>query len=179
MKVLEYAPFYGLFLNNARRFTDEEKQSCADWFKDYGLCGIGECIELANLQWNTPEVHEILTRRRIGAFKGCDNSCYEINDQEWDMLVNLENIAAHDKRVKDLEQAIQSLREIISECERQGILYTDEEARRMRKVYNDVNNEGGEGFVPHFYTKGEYESAKKCLDKIINELNQLKGENTQ
>lgn len=48
-------------------------------------------------------------------------------------------------------------------------LYTEEEARRERKLWNDTYNEGGEGFVPKFYTYKEVEDAKKELEEITND----------
>ena len=42
------------------------------------------------------------------------------------------------------------------------------------KKYNDLYNEGGEGYVPHFYTKDEYEYYKERLNKLEKDLIQYK-----
>lgn len=48
-----------------------------------------------------------------------------------------------------------------------GNLYsTREEVNAARKRYNDLYNEGGEGYVPVFYTVDDYENAKKVLEEL-------------
>lgn len=58
----------------------------------------------------------------------------------------------------------------IAACKRQGELYTPEEARRERKRFNDINNEGGDGFVPVFYTHEQYEYYTEKLVDLKKQL---------
>lgn len=58
----------------------------------------------------------------------------------------------------------------IANCERhiaaaeKGTVYaTVTEAKAAWKRYNDTHNEGGEGYVPHFYTQAEVDGYKKRL----------------
>lgn len=39
--------------------------------------------------------------------------------------------------------------------------------KMLKKQYNNIHNEGGEGYIPHFYTYEEYEYAKKLLSKLL------------
>lgn len=38
-----------------------------------------------------------------------------------------------------------------------GKLPSADEAKEQARRYNNVYNEGGEGYVPHYYTQEEYE----------------------
>ena len=46
---------------------------------------------------------------------------------------------------------------------------TKEEAAKKRREYNNLYNEGGCGFIPHFWTVDEYEDAKKELHKLLSD----------
>ena len=60
-----------------------------------------------------------------------------------------------------------SYKELIKNIEKHK-LYHAQDVKKMEKQYNDLYNEGGEGYIPHFYTFEEYEYAKKQLAKLIN-----------
>lgn len=44
-----------------------------------------------------------------------------------------------------------------------GTLMTMEQAKAWRKRYNDINNEGGEGYIPSIVTQEQYDWAKQVL----------------
>jgi hypothetical protein len=44
-----------------------------------------------------------------------------------------------------------------------GKLPNSEEVKKWRKAYNDINNEGGEGYIPEVVTEQQVEWAKKIL----------------
>ena len=52
---------------------------------------------------------------------------------------------------------------IINMAQRQGGAMTADEARAARKRYNDLYNEGGEGFVPRYITVDELATAEAWL----------------
>lgn len=52
---------------------------------------------------------------------------------------------------------------IVTEEERYTTHYTPAQAKARDKAYNDLNNEGGDGFVPHTINIREAERAKKDL----------------
>ena len=76
---------------------------------------------------------------------------------------------------EELLKQLEWSEETIRMCEKQGKLYTKEEAKLERKKYNDVFNEGGEGYVPHFYTVDEYEFAKKRTEDIQRKLKEMES----
>ena len=75
---------------------------------------------------------------------------------------------------KEIEENIVSWEQIVQRCEAikaAGNLYsTKEEAQKAKKKYNDFNNEGEYGYVPHFWTAEEYEDAKAKLKELHSEL---------
>lgn len=71
------------------------------------------------------------------------------------------------KEKKETEESIAECRKIIEQCEKQEKLYTKEEAVKKRRDYNNLYNEGGEGYVPHFYTIEEYEFTKTKLNELL------------
>lgn len=44
-----------------------------------------------------------------------------------------------------------------------GTLMTDDQAKSWAKRYNDINNEGGDGYIPQVVTAGDVEWAKRIL----------------
>jgi hypothetical protein len=44
-----------------------------------------------------------------------------------------------------------------------GTLMTREQARAWQKRYNDINNEGGDGYIPSVVTQEQYDRAKRIL----------------
>ena len=69
---------------------------------------------------------------------------------------------------KEKSESIERYKKIVQACERWKKLYTKEESIAKAKEWNDIHNEGGEGFIPHFYTIDEYEYAKKKLEEFYN-----------
>lgn len=165
--VLEDAYAYGISLHHARRFTEEEKADCAEWYKDRGFVGLSQygTIDLKNLNWK--DVRAVLgDKEEDGSFRGCNNRSYIITKGEWDALVQLDRQLFEEKEKKQLAEEVALYQKILAACERQGKLYTRSEALQKRKAYNDHYNEGGDGFVPHFYTIEEYEHAKSRLEAL-------------
>ena len=78
-----------------------------------------------------------------------------------------ENADTAEKEKKETEESIAECRKIIEQCEKQEKLYTKEEAVKKRRDYNNLYNEGGEGYVPHFYTIEEYEFTKTKLNELL------------
>ena len=64
---------------------------------------------------------------------------------------------------KELKKLKEQCTDIVAKAEAQGDIPSREEARRRMKVWNDINNEGGEGFVPRIICREEYEAAKEFL----------------
>lgn len=166
--VCEWSLSYGIYLGKARRFTADEKKKYADWFKEYGFAGIKgtDDIKLEYLGIDELEATIPSLDKPDGAFSGCSNKVYIINQDQWDRLVALDSRKKAEEQERKRLDDIKECQEIIENCKRQGKLYTKEEAAGLRDNYNDLYNEGGWGFVPHFYTVEEYEYALDRIKKL-------------
>lgn len=64
-----------------------------------------------------------------------------------------------EKRLKEIAKA----KAIIAKAEGQKDIPTAAEAKARREQYNRIHNEGGEGYVPTWITKEEYNNAKALI----------------
>lgn len=60
--VCEVAYSYGVSLCKARRFTEEEKNDYAEWFKDKGFVKISDSTDLECITW--VDVRKLLKRKK-------------------------------------------------------------------------------------------------------------------
>lgn len=72
---------------------------------------------------------------------------------------------------------VEKMPEIINQAEKElewlskiKIYDTHEAARASEKLWNDINNDGGEGYVPHSYTRYEVEYKQKRLEEMNKNL---------
>ena len=156
--VIENAPAYGVSICTARRFTDEEKQHFADWYKDIGFVGMGDHIMLRTLKWS-----DMPKRNSDGSFLGCDNQAWIITGDEKSYFIQLDAERQAEAEQAKIAEDRAYYEDVVKRASRQPKLYTREEAKRLAKQYNDLYNEGGEGYIPHYYTIDEVEAAKQWL----------------
>ena len=162
--VCEMNLVYGNQLKKARRLTEEEKTHYMPWFR--------ENLEYLSLY----QIREILgDRDSDGKFVSSSGDVYIVSQDEWNKMIKMNEEQGILKKKKDLKEKIEDLQYTIERCESAKKLYTREEAQAERKRYNNLFNEGGEGFVPHFYTVEEYEWAKENLKEYQKELSELGG----
>ena len=156
--VLENAFSYGLSLHNARFCTDDEKIKFSPEYRDTVLIAEDEGVELDNVSWG--DVCSIVGERKpLGVFNGCSNVAYEIDAIEWENFVNLNEENKNAKKRAAINEELKDLHIQKTAAEKQmknHRLPSVEDARRAAKAWNDANNEGGEGYVPHFYSDEEY-----------------------
>lgn len=160
---------YGLFLLKARKFTQDEKKQYKEEFQENGFVGISKSIELEKL--SHLDLQEIIKRplnESDGFLCGCSNVVFIIDQMQWDKMLSLNNDRKREKEIKEKAEKIEYYMSIVAACEKTPKLYTDEEAKQARINYCNAVNEGGEGFMPHFYTFSEYENAKKQLEILEN-----------
>ena len=155
---IEYAGAYGTSLQRARRLTDSEKSHLRPEYRDYMFVGIGDRINLKYIGWQ-----DMPGRAPDGEFNGCSNRAYIITQSEYDdyIQLNAEREAAREARKREERRAMYL--NIINMAQRQGGAMTADEARAARKRYNDLYNEGGEGFVPRYITVDELATAEAWL----------------
>lgn len=81
-----------------------------------------------------------------------------------------DEVKAYEKEQKEKEnkEKVESAKKTIHKAEAQKDIPTNEEAKRRMKRYNDVMNEGGEGYVPYIISVEEYEYAKEVVAKYGN-----------
>lgn len=161
---VEHAYAYGITLNTARHLTDEERPHYNE--PDTIFIGTGTHINLDHIS-----IPDLPKRPCEGSFLGCGNRSWIISQEEWDELLNLNAQRAADKAEKDRAEEIAQLEALKARAERQGTLYTPEEARQKRMEWIRVQNEGGEGYVPHYFTQDEY-------DEICQRLTELREKTT-
>lgn len=169
--VCEWAYSYGISLTEARRFTDEEKKRYADWFKETGFVSLGNHVDLEHVTWG--ELEPILNRplnQTDGSFNGCGNQAYIINQSQWDALVSLNEKKGKELKEQKLAEKKESARKYIAWAEKYmesgQKLMTKDEYRRWARNYNNVMNEGGEGYIPDLPTLEAYEAAKEYIESL-------------
>lgn len=95
-----------------------------------------------------------------------NDELYVITNEQKEALLNYNTKEILEKENKQINY----YKELIKNIEKHK-LYHAKDVERMKKQYNDIHNEGGEGYIPHFYTFEEYEYVKKQLAKLINKRN--------
>lgn len=166
--ILENAYAYGISLQKARKFTENEKVHYADWYKERGFVGLGESVKLDEIrQEDLESIESIDLSKPDGEFNGSSNVAYIIKEEVWDALVALNESKRKERIRKEKQEKVREYQAIIKACETTSKLYgTSEEAKQAMVNYNNLHNEGGEGYVPHFYTVDEYEWAKRKLAEL-------------
>lgn len=81
-----------------------------------------------------------------------------------------DEVKAYEKaeREKEIKEKVDRAKSVIEKAENQRDIPTKKEAKRRMKQYNDIVNEGGEGYVPYIYSLEEYEYAKKIVSEYEN-----------
>lgn len=172
--VLERECLTEWYLRRARRFDEGEKKKYAEWFREYGFVAFDEGIKLEYVKLD--DCKSITGGRKPdGAFCGCNNSCYIIDEAQWKMLLEVNEKNKKADILKEIDEQISECEEIIKKCEKQKKLYTKEEVIKKRDEYNKTYNEGGEGYVPHYYTFEEYDFTRKTLDRLNREKKEMQN----
>lgn len=163
-----------IFLSTARRMTGEEKKRYAKWCQDLMMYLTGEPVYLRSLGWR--EVNALAhtaDKDVIGLCPGGSGELYALADEEWAALISANQQAAAAKAVAERAERIDYLRDLLARADAQrvdGKLPSADEAKEKTRRYNLVFNEGGEGYVPHYYTQAEYERMAAEIDKLTAEV---------
>lgn len=149
------------FLSTARRMTDEEKKRYAKWCRDLMMYLTGEPVYLRSLGWR--EINALANtadKEIVGLCPGGSGKLYALTDDEWAALIAADQQAAAAKAAAERAGRIDYLRDLLARADAQrvgGELPSAGEAKEQARRYNNVYNEGGEGYVPHYYTQEEYD----------------------
>lgn len=149
------------FLSTARRMTNEEKKRYAKWCRDLMMYLTGEPVYLCSLGWR--EINALANtadKEIVGLCPGGSGKLYAVTDDEWAALVAADQQTAAAKAAAERAGRIDYLRDLLARADAQrvgGELPSAGEAKEQARRYNNVYNEGGEGYVPHYYTQEEYD----------------------
>lgn len=143
----------------ARWATVEEEAN----YNHANVFDLAKAIEETPLEDITFEdVQKVITTSDKDGFLYND-ALYVITNKQKEALLNYNKKEILEKENKQINY----YKELIKNIEKHR-LYHAQDVEKMKKQYNDIHNEGGEGYIPHFYTFEEYEYAKKQLAKLIN-----------
>lgn len=106
----------------------------------------------------------ILQGRKISAYSKQSDTIFEITQEEYDAIAAEYNLKIANRIKNDHDEDLAEYRDIIATgdaiMQRTGKrLPTRKEARATEIRYNDINNEGGDGYVPHVLSQEEYDCA--------------------
>ena len=160
--VIENCYTLGIYVCQARRLNEEEKKRFAEWYREYGMVSISGHGEnaLRFLRWD-----DCPHREPDGEFAGFGNQAWIISEEEANRYIALNAEREKETQKKELAEERAWRLQLLENAAKQGVLYTQEEARIRRQSWINVENEGGEGYVPHFYTIDEVENAKRWLQE--------------
>lgn len=166
---IEYAPCQGITLQAARHLTDEEKSHYNPEYRDIIFVCCGESIELPYVRFG-----DMPSRSSDGSFSGCGNNVWIISQEELDEYLSLNAQRDTSTKEKNLADEVTSLQQRKADAERvissNGKLPTAAEAAELRRQWILSENEGDEGFVPHFWSQEEYE----CICERLSEIYKIK-----
>ena len=157
-------------LQEARRLSESERAAYLPEYQDYMMISTGDAIALDNLDF--AQLNGFLEDRQPGGeFPGSANLAYILTPEEWAELIELNRRNAEAAAAKQQAEEIEALECAKARAEAQmkdGKLPTKAEADAKRQNWNRLQNEGGCGYVPHYYSDEEY-------SKICTRLAELKG----
>lgn len=146
----------------ARWATVEEEAN----YNHANVFDLAKAIEQTPLEDITFEdVQKVITTSDKDGFLYND-ALYVITNEQKEALINYDTNNKIKKEKAQLTEEIYYYKKVIKECENHK-LYHKEDIEKIKKQYNNIHNEGREGYIPHFYTYEEYEYAKKQLSKLL------------
>lgn len=142
----------------ARWATVEEEAN----YNHANVFDLAKAIEQTPLEDITFEdVQKVITTSDNDGFLYND-ALYVITNEQKEALLNYNTKEILEKESKQINY----YKELIKNIEKHK-LYHEQDVEKIKKQYNDIHNEGEEGYIPHFYTFEEYEYAKKQLSKLL------------
>lgn len=152
-------------LASARKLDESEKSSYSEEYKDHIIIGIDH-IKLPFIR-----VQDLskFAGRYWYTFPGSCNTAYEVSGEEWNALIQLNASRAREEKEKERRERIEYYEALIRRAESQKDIPTEEEAHNRRKRWNDLYNEGGEGYIPSWVTAEQYRYAKEQLCRLREE----------
>lgn len=172
--VLNRVGFDDWRLCHARRFNEEEKAHYVEGFREYGFVLVGDVVNLEYIE--SDDCNGVINERKPdGAFCGCDNAAFIIDGYKWETILAINEKKKKAAALRSIDKKIAGYKELVENCEKQGKLYTKEEAKKKKEEYIVTYNEGGEGYVPHYYTFDEHDFFKIKIDELSCERKKVES----
>ena len=161
LKVVEWSMNYGISVGYARGLNEEEKKI----YREDILIGIGEFIKLEHINWR--QLFNVIDKDQyIGEFLGCSNMVYRITEEQERRLIELNNQKAREKENVQKEEIEEAINIVNKVDEKKVKMLPRKDIRNYLNDYNDLHNEGGEGYLPDVIAEEDYIAAKKLLERI-------------
>ena len=148
------------FLATVRRMPDEEQQRYTEGYRGHMMLLTGEPAFLPALSdEDVYALAHISDKDVAGYLPSSSGLLFALTDDEWAALIAANQQAAAAKAAAERAGRIDYLRDLLARADAQrvgGKLPSAGEAKEQARRYNNVYNEGGEGYVPHYYTQAEY-----------------------
>jgi hypothetical protein len=151
----------------ARWLSEEEKKTLTEEFKAVMVCGI-EHHEIKNLTYEDTE--DLWKSGRHVCFSGGHNDAVIIPEDLVTTLLRLDAERGRKKKIESLKEWAENCKKEIESISSKK-LHTKEEAKSLAAKYRETMNEGGGGYVPHFYT---YEELDRCKDDLARAEKKLR-----
>lgn len=149
------------FLATVRRMPDEEQQRYTEGYRGRMMLLTGEPVCLPALSdEDVYALAHIADKDVEGYLPSSSGELYALTDDEWAVLIAANQRSAAAKAAAERAGRIDYLRDLLARADAQrvdGNLPSADEAKEQARRYNNVYNEGGDGYVPHYYTQAEYD----------------------
>lgn len=167
MRTFEWADSYGFTIQDACEPTAEElvgyRAECAGRL----LFSINPETQIKLDHFSCQDLIDFDLGIATRFFQGCGNRAWIIDEEMEKKLVARDAVNRaqiekmnRDERIHELEHYIARAETVIAH---RGRLMTAQEITVAAKRYNDINNEGGEGYVPSYISAEGYATAKTEL----------------
>lgn len=165
IRVVEWAPAYGISIQSARFLTDEEKKDYRADVRDFILVGLGEAIELDHLTHD--DLMTVISEDAyMGEFNGCSNMVYKLAADQEKALIALNEKRAKEKAEKEKRERIEAYKTLVKNVEENKVkVLPRNKLKKYLEDYNNLHNEGGEGYLPEVVAEEYYIEVKAYLQQ--------------
>lgn len=133
---------------------------------------LGDTVKLIDM-WLDDRIETLFAEiKGYGRGHGNTSRLHSITAEQEAELIAISEKNRQVRAAKDAEEEIAKLRDIICCAEAQSDIPDKTEVNRRIKEYNDIYNEGGEGYVPRIISRESYNAAKQRLSQLNNRINE-------
>lgn len=150
-------------------YTDLYIATDVGWYDgtkpEYNVRKLSGQVALAPVSFADELVSNIMSGgEAYGCGWGGTSHLFPISEAQEKELLDLKMTKTNKIKEKEEKEEFETAKIIIAKAERQSWMPTNEEYEKWARNYNNVNNEGGEGYIPHLITKEQLARAKKIVN---------------